>query len=179
MNGLDSHSKGKKAYIATFFAMIAFACILLFSPVISDESSAEDPGGTFGNLTWSLVDGTLTIDGEGDMPKDQSIPWDAHKSGITSVVIGDGVTSVCDSAFEYCSNVTSISIGSSVTEIGDYAFSGTNVTAITIPESIGYIGTNAFANIVNLKNISTFSVSRYSGSERCYRHLIRRFSWRG
>ena len=45
-----------------------------------------------------------------------------NRSGLTSIVISDNVTSIGASAFEGCSGLTSITIPNSVTSIGDYAF---------------------------------------------------------
>ena len=42
---------------------------------------------------------------------------------LTSVVIGDSVTSIVNDAFRGCSSLTSVVIGDSVTSIGEYAFS--------------------------------------------------------
>ena len=47
-----------------------------------------------------------------------------NATGLTSVTIGDGVTSIGDDAFCYCRDLTSVTIGSSVTSIGDDAFKG-------------------------------------------------------
>ena len=42
--------------------------------------------------------------------------------GLTSVTIGDGVTSIEDHAFNDCDSLTSVIIPDSVTSIGSYAF---------------------------------------------------------
>ena len=41
---------------------------------------------------------------------------------VTELTIPEGVTSIGDAAFYYCSSLTSVTIGNSVTSIGDYAF---------------------------------------------------------
>ena len=56
--------------------------------------------------------------------------WHAYKIGIQSVTIGDGVTSIGDSAFSGCSRLMSITIGNSVMSIGFEAFF--NCTNLTI-----------------------------------------------
>ena len=66
-------------------------------------------------------------------------------SGLTSVVIPDGVTSIGNSAFSYCSGLTSVTIPDSVTSIGNGAFSWcSDLTSVTIPDSVTSIGNHAF-----------------------------------
>ncbi|MCD7831442.1 MAG: leucine-rich repeat protein, partial [Firmicutes bacterium] len=113
-------------------------------------------GGTCGdNLTWMLADGTLTISGTGDMYDYEHIedednnygtaPWFSYFDSITSVIIGDGVTSIGSFAFFGCYNMTEITIPDSVTSIGSFAFFGCyNMTEITIPDSVTWIGSFAF-----------------------------------
>ena len=75
------------------------------------------------NLTWTLVDSVLTISGTGamaDYAYASKTPWYGHS--IQSVIITDGVTSIGEKAFAYCSYLTSITIPNSVTSIGKDAF---------------------------------------------------------
>ncbi len=72
-------------------------------------------------------------------------------SGLTYVTIPNSVTSIEDWAFFNCSGLTSITIGNSVTSIGYGAFSGcTGLTSVTIPESVTSIGGDAFYNVSNV-----------------------------
>ena len=66
-------------------------------------------------------------------------------SGLTSIIIPDGVTSIGDNVFYGCSGLTSIIIPDSVTNIGYRTFYGcSGLTSITIPDSVTSIGNSAF-----------------------------------
>ena len=80
------------------------------------------------DVTYSLTgDGLLTISGTGAMAcytNDESnpAPWrSSYKDAITSVVIGDGVTSICDGAFAGCASLATITLNSNPF-IGEGAF---------------------------------------------------------
>ena len=79
-----------------------------------------------------------------------SAPWYSNRGDITSVVIGDGVTTIGAHAFGQNNNtlythLTSLTIGNDVTTIGDYAFYGcTGLTSIVIPNSVQTIKSYAF-----------------------------------
>ena len=72
-------------------------------------------------------------------------PWLSQRDEIKKVVIKDGVTSIGNNAFSYCSGLTSVTIPNSVTSIGDQAFdSCSGLTSLTIPNSVTSIGDYAF-----------------------------------
>jgi len=98
-------------------------------------------------------------------------------TGLTSIMIGDSVTSIGEAAFSACIRLTNVTINR-VTNIGSSAFSGCTeltsvtigngvrtigsnafyscykLTSITIPDNVTTIGTNAFGSCIGLKNIT-------------------------
>ena len=73
---------------------------------------------------------------------------------LTSVMIGNSVTSIGEGAFAYCSSLTSVVIGDGVTSIGNYAFRNcSRLTSITIPDGVTSIGSWAFYDCSSLTSV--------------------------
>lgn len=144
--------------------------------VTSGTCGAEGDGS---NLTWSLSGGVLTISGAGAM-KDWEFygnnvsPW-CENEQITSVVIGEGVTTIGDNAFFSCRQVAKVKLPTTLKSIGSCAFYNASLknidipdgvttlsmafqncrglTAIDVPSSVTDIG-GAFATCVSLTNVT-------------------------
>ena len=132
--------------------------------------------GTCGaNLTWELTDSTLTISGSGAM--DNSHPWSSYSSQIARVSLPEGLTNICNNAFDQCSNLQSIiipntvtsigysafsqctslkqvTLGNAIETIGSHAFHGTSITSITLPSSVTSIEDYAFSYCKKLTEIT-------------------------
>jgi hypothetical protein len=131
------------AAIALLFVLV---CFVLLN---TESSSAEADGGTYGNLTWEYDgDHTLTISGEGAMPDPhgENYPWIYYRGYVTTLVIGNGVTSIADDAFYYFNSLTDLTIGNTVVTIGERAFYCCSITSLTLPNSLVSIGDQAFFN---------------------------------
>ena len=67
------------------------------------------------------------------------------KTKLTTLTLGEGVTSIGREAFRGCTNLPSVTLPNSLTSIGEYAFYGTaSLKAIAIPNSMTAIGRRAF-----------------------------------
>ncbi|MCD8145467.1 MAG: leucine-rich repeat domain-containing protein [Oscillospiraceae bacterium] len=112
----------KKRLLAFTLALAMMVTLL----TVGVSAAEEVASGTCGdNLTWVLdSDGTLTISGTGDMSNwiNYDAPWYSYRSSITSVTIGDGVTSIGSYAFWKYYGLTTITLPDSITSIGGLAF---------------------------------------------------------
>ena len=143
-------NKGTKCYVASRF-ITKFES--KFGSINVDFEANTYASGTCGeNVNWTLDgDGTLFITGTGPMEDytgswGGGAPWyDNYKDTITSVVIGDGVTTVGSYAFYKCINLTSVSLPDSIKIIKRRAFSETHsLASIELPANLETIGTEAF-----------------------------------
>lgn len=144
---------------STLFYMIDGNEISGNSFTISKDNQAFDAGAvtiTAGDTSITYHYGgtnnnTLYIDGNSNMV---THPWtsEANYSSITSVVIGNGVTSICGNAFKQCPNLTSASIASTVTSIDNSAFNScTNLTSVTCwPTTPPALGSSVFPLSANI-----------------------------
>ena len=84
-----------------------------------------------------------------------------YRCGITSVTIGDNITSIDEDAFYHCTSLGRVIIGNSVTNIGRHAFYECyNLKSITFSNSVARIGDAAFGggNSLNAVYISDLKV---------------------
>jgi len=110
------------------------------------------------NVTWSLDEnGVLTIEGTGTMYdyKDGETPWYGLKDRITSVVVGENVTTIGSYSFKDCKNITSITMGENVEVVGDCSFENCeNISTLTLGNNVKHIGNTSFKNCTNITIIS-------------------------
>ena len=75
-------------------------------------------------------------------------------TSLTTLTIGDKVTTIPSNAFRKCSALTSVTIGNSVTSIGFNAFYDcSKLTSVTIPNSVTHIGDEAFSGCSKLTSV--------------------------
>ncbi len=140
-----------------------------FALTASAEEELAATGQCGENVYWNYDSSTgkLVISGTGPMYDYGFYYDDRYTDGIygyctaifndgyiLDVEVDNGVTSIGDYSFYYCSDLTSITIPDSVTSIGDSAFSDCrSLTNIEIPNSVTSIGDSAFSNCRSLTNM--------------------------
>ena len=97
--------------------------------------------GAMNNYGHETVDGLWRTDA----------PWGYD---LTSVTIGNSITSIGDYAFIGCQSLASITVGTGVTTIGTNAFDHCDaLTEVTLPASVTSLNQGAFKNCVGLQRI--------------------------
>ena len=82
----------------------------------------------------------------------ESIP---NKENAVEVKVGNGVTSIGDNAFYFCTSLTSVTIPDSVASIGGSAFEWcSGLKNVTIPASVTSIGRSAFYDCNKLSSVT-------------------------
>jgi len=116
----------------------------------SVPSPSEEP--EIGELEYTIdEDGILTISGEGGMGE---APWLEDGKTITTVILEEGVTSICAGAFAGCTELDHVFLPNSLRRIGASAFSGcTGLRDLFIPEYVTRIDVQAFSGCTGLKQI--------------------------
>lgn len=112
--------KSSKRILSVLLALCMV--VTLFSSLnLSANAETTGTSGTTGDCTWTLDGTKLTISGSGKMDDYEKCgPWG---QSITEVVIENGVTSIGEGAFSYCSSLESITMPNSITSYRPtYAF---------------------------------------------------------
>ena len=156
---------------------IALALVGLSAGVLNAQTS----GSCGDNLTWQLTGTgsslTLTISGTGAMTNysDVNVPWYSQRANITTLALPNGMTTIGNDAFCFCSVLSSVTIPNSVTSIGNSAFAYcSGLTSVTIPNSVTSIGNSAFSGCSGLTGNLTIpnSVTSIGNSAFALCHVL-------
>ncbi len=122
-------------------------CLSLSPAVHAVSGSCGD------DMNWELSNNCLTITGLGTMT---SVPWMVYASDIYSIdVAPSGGLDFQDGAFSNLPNLSTVWIGDGVTTIAERAFSGCgNLTSIRITSDVTSIHEYAFASCGKLNSVS-------------------------
>lgn len=122
-------------------AMLVSLCTSL--PVVGAEGEETDTSGFY---TFRVTDGTASI-----------VKCDTSASGaitVPSELGGYPVTKIEPTAFKDCTGITSLVLPEGIEEIGLYAFQECNsLTEMTIPDSVTTMGLNPFVLCESLQSI--------------------------
>lgn len=104
------------------------------------------------NVTYALVGKYFIVKGTGFMDFNKISDYSEYITSIKKVYIKNGVTAICRSMFDGCSNLEKIEIPDGVTNISNLAFNGCSMLKeVKIPNSVTAIQSRAFTDCVSLK----------------------------
>ena len=132
-------------------AFLLVLCLVLAWVPVSARAEEADSGKCGDDITWSFVDGVLTLTGTGPMYDYEEVyigeglfastPWMGFADEITTVVLSDGITKVGNYAFAFCESLSRIVFSSDIQSIGDYAFYWCwSLYELVIPEGVTELG---------------------------------------
>lgn len=157
-----------KLHISRLMALL-LAAVFLFA--CAPAASASE--GTCGDdLTWSLVDGTLTIEGSGDMDdfsESTMAPWYDLRAYIRQLSLPSGLTHVGDLAFYDCSRLTVVDLPGNVRSIGEFSFASCEgLQLLDLGDGLTSIADDAFHGCWDLKELRLPQSLKSIGSQAFY-----------
>lgn len=129
-----------------FTAIFVLMMLVIFISDINTQAATKKS-----RVKYELKNGTLTISGKGEMPKDMT--FKSNKK-IKKVVIKKGVTTISEKAFEGCTKLTFIKIPNTVTKMGLRCFYNTGLKEIVVPKSVNHIGAQCLGSCEKLQKIT-------------------------
>ena len=110
--------------------------------------------GTCGeDLEWAVWgNGLLEITGTGAMTE---APWlEDWSEFISDVLLPDGLTEICNYAFDGMTEMTDIVLPTSLRRLGDYAFQNSGLLSLSLPEGLQYVGCGLLKGNTGVKTLA-------------------------
>jgi len=145
--------------------VIALALFVSILPIQANAAEVIASGKCGPDATWTYdSDKTLTITGTGPITM---ATWYMHNSdGIIKAVIGEGITTICDSAFTDREEMQEVVLPSTLKHIGYAAFYRCyGLKNLTVPASLETIDIVAFA-ACNIENVYVSSLEHWLSLDR-------------
>ena len=158
----------KKIYLLPILVTIFIIYLFNSNNIVfaeDTEITIIDSGdcGKYGdNIKWELnSEGLLTLSGEGQMKNYTwtnyipTTPWYQYSNKINRIIVGDGITSIGESAFMNLSNLEDVQISNDVISLKPWSFAcSSKLKEIQLPENLKNIGSYCFNWSKGLLNIS-------------------------
>jgi len=150
----------KKTVLAALTLCLAVLCVA-FCASNASAASVTASGSCGDTTTWTLYDdGHLVIEGSGAIKNGDA--WKDFNLDVTSVTIGDKVTSIGDYSFYDFQAMKTLKIGSKVETIGHSAFSNCkSLVEVVIPANVKNLAApywgdeyGVFENCTRLKTVT-------------------------
>ena len=144
-------------FVSLFVSLTTTASAASVKTGKMQDTSSDDNGTIYWELTYNLTTASLRISGDGYMPNGTDQCWRTALGSrdITELVIEEGVKSIMDNAFYGEEKLKSVTLPNSLEFIGDSAFADTGITSVTLPANLqSFNGT-----IFNSQSLINYNVS--------------------
>ena len=126
--------------------------------VFNYEYSVPANGTLTDTISWSLVDGVLTLTGTGATPDyaygATNRPWQDYISDIKKIVVGEGITNIGNTTFKNVVNLEEVSLPSTLKTIGKYGFYNCRkLKTINLPEGLTSLDYQCFHQCASLEEV--------------------------
>ncbi|MBQ8208642.1 MAG: leucine-rich repeat protein, partial [Clostridia bacterium] len=128
------------------------------------DGSKVSASGIDAGAEWIILDGVLTVSGNGDLT-DTEYDWNSYIAGVTEIVISEGITNIGSGAFDVPSNAK-VTLPFSLETIDANAFCGN--TDFTLAAYDGTVG-NTFATNSSI-NFTSLGVAGVCGTDVYWRY---------
>ena len=160
--------------ISIIFGLMLFLCLLPIQTIHAEERTVVSEYQAGSNITAVLYsDGVLELTGTGATNNWSSnkAPWAAERESISSIIVGEGITTLGNNAFQGCSALTQVSLSEGLTGMGNYVFqSCTSLTEIKIPSTLSSSGSSGiFGDCTNLTKVTFAYGMTKVPNYMCYR----------
>jgi len=144
-----------------WFKYVIFVVMFVVTLIPCKTVFADDGWGIYGdNIKWHFYEstGTLQIEGEGAMTdygqyEEEKMPWYSYHENVKKVIIGEGITHVCDAAFSGYSNLTSVKFSDTVESIGRCSFYRAGIKKLILPKKLASVEWYSFAFCESLESV--------------------------
>lgn len=156
-----------KRFISVFLTLVM--CVSLFASLTTtasaasvktgqmQDTSSDDNGIIYWELTYTLTTASLKISGDGYMPNGTDQCWQSALGSryITELTIEEGVKSIMEGAFYGEEKLTSVTLPDSLEFIGDSAFADTGIESVILPKKLQSFN----ATVFNSQSFKQYSAS--------------------
>lgn len=142
-----------------------------------EEQTIE--GQVSGTISWRLSEGTLYIEGTGEMPNyeyptSEKAPWTPYREEILSIIVSEGITELGNYNFPGCENLKKVQLPQTLRYIGGGVFaSDSSLEVIAIPDSVTstswdvFYGCKSLRSVVLSSNLTKISSNVFYGTSIC------------
>ena len=169
----------KRRILASLLSLVMMFSLLPTS--LAAEKNGTDPapatsGDVCPEITWTYDTGskTLTVSGSGLItladPNGNTHPWDAFKTEIEHLIIGDGITGTGSiKVFAELSALQTVQFPSTLTTLATGTFAtDTALSSVVLPKTIESIGNVVFSMCTGLTSLTIQNRTMTVSAEECW-----------